>query len=159
MKQLKFFFVKRRYITFLALKDYLCEDLIIKIIENNIVDKKGFCNLSNLNMELKNYQFFYYLFINENRNIRPIPSCLLFLLPDKNEEYSISRELYSHIDIFRIKYLKGKMNEGVDDYYSKHYKTWIKFQYQLNKTKFPFEGCGIYGFQNIKKFSDVLYKD
>ena len=105
-------------------------------------------------MELRNYQ---YLFINENR-IRPIPSPLLFLSDKNNNEYSIRHELYSHIDIFRILYLKNKMSEKKEDHYSKHYKTWIKFQYYLIKTKCSFEGC-TYGFQNIKNFSDVLYKD
>jgi hypothetical protein len=116
-------------------------------------------NLNNVNMELKNYLCFYYLFINENRIIKPIPSCLLFLLSDKNKEYSRLRELYSHIDIFRILYLKDKMRENKDGYYSNHYKTWIKFQFHLIKTKCSFEDCNIYGFQNIKKFSDVLNKD
>tara|TARA_Y100000590_G_scaffold326169_1_gene370137 strand:+ start:1361 stop:1840 length:480 start_codon:yes stop_codon:yes gene_type:complete len=159
MEKLNFFFVKRRYITFIALKDYICEDLIIKIIENNTGGTKILYNLNNLNMELKNYLYFYYLFINKNRIIRPIPSCLLFLLSDKNKEYSKSRELYSRIDIFRSLYLKGKMSENKGIYYSKHYKTWIRFQYYLIKTKCAFEDCSTYGFQNIKKFSDVLYKD
>ena len=62
METLKFFYVERKYLTFRALKDYLCEDLIIKIIENNMIDKKLFCNLNNLNTEFNNYQYFYYLF-------------------------------------------------------------------------------------------------
>ena len=128
MEKLNFFFAKRRYITFIALKDYLCDDLIIKIIENNMGDKKMICNLNNINMELENYQLFYYLFINGNAIIRPIPSCLLFLLSYKNKEYSKPRELYAHIDIFRITYLKGKMSENKGGYYSKHYKTWIRNQ-------------------------------
>ena len=159
MKTLNLFFAKRRFITFLSLKDYLCEDLIIKIIENNMGDTKILYNFNNLNMELTNHQCFYYLFINENRIVKHLPSCLLFLLSDKNKEYSRPRELYSHIDIFRIQYLKDKMSKDYGGYYSKHYKTWIKFQYHLIKTKCSFEDCNIYGFQNIKKFSDVLNKD
>ena len=159
MEILKFFYVERKYLTFLALKDYLCEDLIIKIIENNMINKKLFCNLNNLNTEFNNYQYFYYLFINDNRIIRPIPSCLIFLLSNKNKEYSRERELYSRIDIFRLIYLKDKMGKKDNGYYSKHYRTWIKFQYYLIKTKCSFEDCNTYGFQNTKKFSDVLYKD
>ena len=103
MENLKFFFTKREYLTFRALKDYLCEDLIRKIIEYDTKDKRTLYNLNNLTMELRNYQ---YLFINENR-IRPIPSPLLFLSDKNNNEYSIRHELYSHIDIFRILYLKN----------------------------------------------------
>ena len=40
--------MKRRYITFIALKDYICEDLIIKIIENNTGGTKILNNLNNL---------------------------------------------------------------------------------------------------------------
>ena len=38
MENLKFFFTKREYLTFRALKDYLCEDLIRKIIEYDTKD-------------------------------------------------------------------------------------------------------------------------
>ena len=63
METLNFFFVKKKFIIFFALKDYLCEDLIIKIIENNIGDKKWICN-SNPKIHmvfkiLKNFLMFY----------------------------------------------------------------------------------------------------
>ena len=83
MEKLNFFFAKRRYITFIALKDYLCEDLIIKIIENNMIDKKLFCNLSILHMEFKKYQSYEYVIrrtFEPKNNEGPIPQSLLFLV-------------------------------------------------------------------------------
>ena len=49
METLKFFYVERKYLTFRALKDYLCEDLIIKIIENNMIDKKLTRHINEMN--------------------------------------------------------------------------------------------------------------
>ncbi len=156
MEKLNFFFVKRRYITFLALKDYICEDLIIKIIENNMGDKKLICNLSNLHTEFKKYQVYEYVTdrLRNNPFANPIPLSLLFL---NGALYAPATHFY--IDLSRKIYLKDKMSETKDDYYSKHYKTWIKFQYYLSSTLFFFQSSNTYGFQNIKKFSDVLNKD
>ena len=161
METLNFFFVKKKFIIFFALKDYLCEDLIIKIIENNIGDKKWICNLNNLHMEFKKYQSYEYIIrrtFEPKNNEGPIPLSLLFL---NGARFACSKHpnAQSPIDRNRREYLKGKMDEEKDDYYSKHYKTWIKFQYYLNNTMFPFQSQNTYGFQNIKKFSDVLYKD
>ena len=153
MEKLNFFFVKRRYISFLALKDYICEDLIIKIIENNMGDKKMICNLDNIHTELKKYQV-YEGNTQWDPFANPIPLSLLFLNElFRNQNYHI------YIDLSRKIYLKDKMSEKKDDYYSKRYKTWIKFQYYLNNTMFFFQSSNTYGFKNNKKFSYLLNKD
>ena len=161
MENLKFFFTKREYLTFRALKDYLCEDLIRKIIEYDTKDKRTLYNLNNLHMEFKKYQSYEYVIrrtFEPKNNEGPIPQSLLFL---NDARFACSKlpNAHSSIDINRRGYLKGKMSEDKEDYYSKHYKTWIKFQYYLNNTLFSFQSRNPYGFQNIKKFSDVLYKD
>ena len=161
MEILKFFYVKRKFKTFLALKDHLCDDIIIKIIEYNMVDKKLLCNLSNLHKEFKKYQSCEYVIrrmIEPKNNEGPIPHSLLFL-NEARSACSKRPNADSPIDGNRRVYLKGKMSEDKEDYYSKHYKTWIKFQYCLNNTLFSFQSRNPYGFQNTKKFSDVLYKD
>ena len=161
METLKFFFIKKKFISFLALKDHLCDDIIIKIIENLFVDQKLLYNLSILHMEFKKYQSYEYVIRREYEpkdNEGSIPLSLLFL---NGVRFACSKHPNSHspIDRNRRVYLKGKMSEDKDNYYSKHYKTWIKFQYYLNNTLFSFQSRNPYGFQNIKKFSDVLYKD
>ena len=161
MENFKFFFTKREYLTFRALKDYLCEDLIRKIIEYDTKDKRTLYNLNNLHMEFKKYQSYEYVIrrtFEPKNNEGPIPQSLLFL---NDARFACSKlpNAHSPIDRNRKVYLKGKMSEDKEDYYSKHYKTWIKFQYYLNNTLFSFQSRNPYGFQNIKKFSDVLYKD
>ena len=161
METLNFFFIKRKFTTFFALKDHLCDDIIIKIIEYNMMDKKLLCNLSNLHMEFKKYQSYEYVIrrtFEPKNNEGPIPQSLLFL---NDARFACSKlpNAHSPIDRNRRVYLKGKMSEDKEDYYSKHYKTWIKFQYYLNNTLFSSQSRNTYGFQNIKKFSDVLYKD
>jgi len=116
-------------------------------------DKKLICNLSNLHTEFKKYQV-YEGNTQWNPFANPIPLSLLFLNElFRNQNYHI------YIDLSRKIYLKDKMSETKDDYYSKHYKTWIKFQYYLNNTMFFFQSSNTYGFQNIKKFSYLLNKD
>ena len=47
MEKNKFFFSKQRLTSYKVLKDYLCEDLILKICDHSVIDKKSlYCKKS-----------------------------------------------------------------------------------------------------------------
>ena len=89
---------------------------------------------------------------NVNRQIRIFSE----FLNSRDAIYSGNQPYIENIS--RINYLKKKLSEEKEEYFSKYYKTWLKFQYYLIKTKSSDYQCIVYGFQNTKKLSDILKK-
>ncbi len=154
-KRLKFFFARRKLLILYVLRDHICEDNILQIIEYSIKNDKLLNSFNTLNQEIENCEYISSLFPKNNTITRPLP-CLLLLFSNSINHNSY-REIYFHYDIFRTLYLKEKLSKKQNGHYSKCYNTWIKFQYYLIKTKSSFEECKVYGFQGIKQLSDVLY--
>ena len=163
--KLKFFFVKKKLLTLYSLRDHICEDIILKITGNFIKTDRILDGLSIVNSQFHRNIESCKSYLNET--LRRGPQSLLYFISNRFVYGETIPSIYSSIDIFRILYLKDKMSKlhNREQHYSKYYNTWIKFQYYLTKTNMAlFEDCKPngyekYGFQNIKKFSDVLNKD
>ena len=147
MENIKFFFVEKELLTLYVLRGYVCDDIIIKIIENSKKDKKQIAHMNIIHRDIFRYS-----------SLSCPLSALLFgfgceldeLLRPHHRDASVSP------DIYRNMYLKGKMSEPEHGHYSKHRNTWIKFQYHLTKSARTTQN-ETYGFNGVKKFSDVLY--
>lgn len=133
-KKLDFFLVKKKLFVLYILKNKLCNDIIMDIIEN-LINSKYIDRLNNVNRQIRIFSEF---------------------LNSRDAIYSGNQPYIENIS--RINYLKKKLSEEKEEYFSKYYKTWLKFQYYLIKTKSSDYQCIVYGFQNTKKLSDILKK-
>ena len=133
-KKLAFFLVKKKLFVLYILKNKLCNDIIMDIIEN-LINSKYIDRLNNVNRQIRIFSEF---------------------LNSRDAIYSGNQPYIENIS--RINYLKKKLSEEKEEYFSKYYKTWLKFQYYLIKTKSSDYQCIVYGFQNTKKLSDILKK-
>ena len=133
-KKLDFFLVKKKLFVLYILKNKLCNDIIMEIIEN-LINSKYIDRLNNVNRQIRIFSEF---------------------LNSRDAIYSGNQPYIENIS--RINYLKKKLSEEKEEYFSKYYKTWLKFQYYLIKTKSSEYQCIVYGFQNTKKLSDILKK-
>ena len=133
-KKLDFFLVKKKLFVLYILKNKLCNDIIMDIIEN-LINSKYIDRLNNVNRQIRIFSEF---------------------LNSRDAIYSGNQPYIENIS--RINYLKKKLSEEKEEYFSKYYKTWLKFQYYLIKTKSSEYQCIVYGFQNTKKLSDILKK-
>lgn len=152
MKKIIFFLSQKRLSSFKVLDKYLCEDIILKIIEYLTLDKKILNYKSETNKELEWWANNF--FIQKSKDVRSI----FYLLTGKYTELYSTCNLNPHKDMIRLYYLKNKMSEKSKGHYSKYYNTWIKFQYHLTNSKSYKENVKSHGFIGIKKLSDVLKK-
>ena len=133
-KKLDFFLVKKKLFVLYILKNKLCNDIIMDIIEN-LINSKYIDRLNNVNRQIRIFSEF---------------------LNSRDAIYSGNQSYIENIP--RINYLKKKLSEEKEEYFSKYYKTWLKFQYYLIKTKSSEYQCIVYGFTDNKKLSDILKK-
>lgn len=152
MKKINFFLSQKRLSSFKVLDKYLCEDIILKIIEYLTLDKKILNYKSETNKELEWWANNF--FIQKSKDVRSI----FYLLTGKYTKLYSTCNLNPHKDMIRLYYLKNKMSEKSKGHYSKYYNTWIKFQYHLTNSKSYKENVKSHGFIGIKKLSDVLKK-
>lgn len=136
MKKLDFFLVRKKLFILYILKNKVCNDIIIDIIEN-LINSKYIDRLNNVNKQIRGFSEI----LNNHDTIY---------------FYSSGNQYYENIP--RINYLKKKLSEEKEEYFSKYYKTWLKFQYYLIKTKSSEYQCIVYGFTDNKKLSDILKK-
>ena len=152
MEKINFFLSHKRLLSFKALEQYLCEDIILNIIEHLTLDKEILNYKNETNEDLKWWANNF--FIQKSKDVRSI----FYLLTGKYTELYSTCNLNPHKDMIRLYYLKSKMSEKSKGHYSKYYNTWIKFQYHLTNSKSYKENVKSHGFIGIKKLSDVLKK-
>ena len=153
MEKINFFLSRQRLSSFKALDKYLCEDIILKIIEYLTLDKKILNYKSKTNKQLEWWANNFFI-QNSEKDIRSI----FYLLTFKYTDLYSTCNLMPHKDMIRLDYLKNKMSKKSKGHYSKYYNTWIKFQYHLTNSKSCKENVKSHGFIGIKKMSDILKK-
>lgn len=153
MEKINFFLSQKRLLSFKVLDQYLCEDIILKIIEHLTFNKGILSYKIKTNEHLKWWTNNFFVQCSE-KNVRSI----FYLLTGKYTELYSTCNLNPHKDMVRLEYLKNKMSEKSKGHYSKYYNTWIKFQYHLTNSKSYKENVKSHGFIGIKKLSDVLKK-
>lgn len=160
MEKINFFLARQRLASYKVLKDYLCEDLILKICDYSIIDKKSLDYKGVINKTIKWWVDNFFLITDETQTADRIKS-IFYLLTGKYRELYIKCNIQPRKDMVRIEYLKNKMSKKQKGHYSKYYNTWIKFQYFLSKSAaFNYREKKInYGFVGIKTLSDVLYHE
>lgn len=160
MEKINFFLARQRLASYKVLKDYLCEDLILKICDYSIIDKKSHDCKGVINKTIKWWVDNFFLITDETQTSERIKS-IFYLLTGKYRELYIKCNIQPRKDMVRIEYLKNKMSKKQKGHYSKYYNTWIKFQYFLSKSAASNyrEKKINYGFVGIKTLSDVLYHE
>ena len=160
MKKIKFFLAEKRLASYKVLKDYLCEDLILKICDYSVIDKNSFYCKGEINKTIKWWVDNFFLITDETHTAEKVKS-IFYILTGKYRDLYIKCNIHPHKDMIRIEYLKNKMSEKQKGHYSKYYNTWIKFQYFLSKSaSYNYrEKKTKYGFVGIKSLSDVLYHE
>ena len=160
MEKINFFLARQRLASYKVLKDYLCEDLILKICDYSIIDKKSLDCKGVINKTIKWWVDNFFLITDETQTADRIKS-IFYILTGKYRELYIKCNIQPRKDMVRIEYLKNKMSEKQKGHYSKYYNTWIKFQYFLSKSEaYNYREKKInYGFVGIKTLSDVLYHE
>jgi hypothetical protein len=166
MENIKIFFIEKELLTLYVLREYICDDIIIKIIEYSKKDKQQIAHMNIIHRDIFRYSSL--LNMNHYNQGQPLSS-LLF----GNNIDELSQSIPdSNQDIYRMIYLKEKMSKKETGHYSKHMNTWIKFQYHLTNSRahmgtistlgahhiqWPASQNKTYGFNGVKKLSDVLY--
>lgn len=160
MEKINFFLARQRLASYKVLREYLCEDLILKICDYSIIDKKSLDCRKEINKTIKWWVDNFFLITDETQTSERIKN-IFYLLTGKYRDMYIKCNIQPHKDMIRIEYLKNKMSEKQKGHYSKYYNTWIKFQYFLSKSAcYNYREKKInYGFVGIKSLSDVLYNE
>ena len=160
MEKINFFLARQRLASYKVLREYLCEDLILKICDYSIIDKKSLECRKEINKTIKWWVDNFFLITDETQTSERIKS-IFYLLTGKYRDMYIKCNIQPHKDMIRIEYLKNKMSEKQKGHYSKYYNTWIKFQYFLSKSaSYNYREKKInYGFVGIKSLSNVLYHE
>ena len=138
----------------------MCEDLILKICDYSIIDKKSLSFKKEINKTIKWWVDNFFLITDESQTTDRIKS-IFYVLTGKYRDLYIKCNIQPHKDMIRIEYLKNKMSGKQKGHYSKYYNTWIKFQYFLsNSASYNYREKKInYGFVGIKSLSNVLYHE
>lgn len=157
MEKINFFLSQRRLLSFKALDQYLSDDIILKICEYSIIDKKSISCLQEINKTIRWWSDNFFFIKDETQEEIKIKS-IFYILTGKYSDLYITCNIQPHKDMVRIEYLKNKMSKKSKGHYSKYYNTWIKFQYHLTNSKSYKENVKSHGFIGIKKLSDVLKK-
>tara|TARA_B110000285_G_C14878731_1_gene492801 strand:- start:159 stop:584 length:426 start_codon:yes stop_codon:yes gene_type:complete len=139
--------MKKELLTLYVLREYICNDIIIKIIESSKKDNNVIENLTVIHNIITRPQ---------GTELDPLYTWWIFNSITCSELSQCIEGDASKQDIFRMIYLKTKMSKKEYGHYSKHTNTWIKFQYHLTMTG-KYSKNETYGFNGVKKFSDVLY--
>lgn len=160
MEKIKFFLAEQRLTSYKVLREYLCDDLIIKICDYSIIDKNSLDCKKEINKTIKWWVDNFFLITDEKHTVEKVKS-IFYLLTGKYRDLYIICNIQPHKDMVRIEYLKNKMNEKQKGHYSKYYNTWVKFQYFLSKSaSYNYREKKMkYGFIGIKTLSDVLYQE
>lgn len=162
MKKINFFLAEKRLASYKVLREYLCDDLILKICDYSNIDKNSFYCKKKINETIKWWVDNFFIITDETQTPEKV-KCIFYLLTGKYRELYNKCNIQPGTDIIRIEYLKNKMREKQNAHYSKYYNTWIKFQYYLSKSAFynnrGGEMCPGYGFIGIKTLSHVLYQE
>ena len=83
-KRLKFFFARRKLLTLYVLREHICEDNILQIIEYSIKNDKLLNSFNTLNQEIENCEYISNIFpifksLNNNKSsiVSLISICLI----------------------------------------------------------------------------------
>lgn len=160
MEKINFFLAEKRLASCKVLRDYLCDDLILKICDYSIIDKESLDSKKEINKTIKWWVDNFFLITDETQTTDRIKS-IFYILTGKYRDLYIKCNIQPHKDMIRIEYLKKKMVEKQKGHYSKYYNTWIKFQYFLSKSAcYNYREKKMnYGFIGIKTLSNVLYQE
>jgi hypothetical protein len=159
MEKINFFLAEKRLASYKVLREYLCDDLILKICDYSIIDKNSFYCKKKINETIKLFVDNFFI-LDETQTTDKIKS-IFYLLSGKYSELYNKCNIHHHKDMMRIEYLKNKMSEKQKGDYSNYYNTWIKFQYFLSKSDaYNYREKNMkYGFVGVKSLSNVLYHE